>query len=413
MLSASLALRFLRSKKSHGAVNAVALVSIIGVAVATAAIICVLSVFNGFREVLTSKLDSLTPDVVVVPADGKTIADGDSLAGALSELKGVELAVPVVEDQALALWDSHEMPITLRGVDLGAYSKLTLLDSLIIAKEDRASEMLAERDILPSTPAVASIGAVAGLGSPMPGEKVLIFAPRRFGRVNMANPVSSFVVDSVRFSSVYESKRSDFDRDVVIVPIQTARDMFMYDTEASYVALKCARGVDEESLAGIVSANVAPSLKVLTRMESQQDNFRMVNIEKWVTFLLLFFILIVAGFNIVSTLSMLVIEKDRQIRILHALGLSEAKIGSVFAWESAFVTIIGGLAGIVLGISLCLAQQHWGFLKLGGDPGNLILTAYPVKVMLSDLIPTIVPLAIIGGITAFSASSFARRRLRI
>lgn len=410
-LTASLALRFLRSKKSHGAVSAVAIVSIVGVAIATAAIVCVLSVFNGFREVLTSKLDTLTPDVVVRPLRGKTISDGDSLAAALKKVSGVKEAVPMVEDQALALWNSREMPVTLRGVDVDAYRRMTLLDSLVIAEEPATMRAIAEQSGLPTTEAVASVGMVVGIGEPRPGESMMIFAPRRVGRVNLANPVSSFLVDSVRLTQVYEAKRSDFDRDLLIVPIQTARDLFQYDAEASSVIVKGEKGEDSQSLALRVGEAAGPQFVALDRMQSQQDSFRMVNVEKWVTFLLLIFILLIAGFNIVSTLSMLVIEKDRQLGILHALGLSRRGVGRVFAWESFFVTAVGGVAGIVLGVGLCMLQERYGLIRLDGDPTTLILPSYPVKVELTDLLLTLVPIAAIGALTALSASAFARRRL--
>lgn len=411
-LTASLALRFLRSKKSHGAVSAVAMVSIVGVAVATAAIVCVLSVFNGFRDVLTSKLDTLTPDVVVRPIAGKTISDGDSLAAALKSVEGVDAAIPMVEDQALALWQNQEMPVTLRGVDIDAYRRVTLLDSLVIAEEPAAMRILAARGDLPSAEGVASVGMAAGIGSPRPGESLMIFAPKRIGRVNPANPVSSFLVDSVRLTQVYEAKRSDFDRDLLIVPIQTARDLFQYDREASAVVVKGKRGEDSRNLALRVGAAAGPRFVALDRIQSQQDSFRMVNVEKWVTFLLLIFILLIAGFNIISTLSMLVIEKDRQLGILHALGLSPRQVGRVFAWESLFVTALGGIVGIVSGVGLCLLQERYGLLRLGGDPTTLILPSYPVKVEWGDLLLTFLPIAVIGVITAVSASGFARRRLR-
>lgn len=213
-LDALLALRFLRSKKSHGAVSAVAGVSIAGVAVATAAIVCVLSVFNGFRETLTDKLDALTPDITVTPAGGKTIHDGDSLARVLRALPGVKAALPVVEDQALALYEGSEMPVRLKGIDIDAYRNVTALDSLIVAPAAAGAGVKhpGERGR-----AIASIGTAVGLGSPAPGDSLLIFAPKRYGRLNPANPLASFLTDSVRLAAVYEAQQNDFDKNTLIV----------------------------------------------------------------------------------------------------------------------------------------------------------------------------------------------------
>ncbi|MCM1153454.1 MAG: ABC transporter permease [Muribaculum sp.] len=397
-VSALLALRFLGSKKSHGAVSAVTAVSVIGVAVATAAIICVLSVFNGFRDVLYERLDSLTPDVTVMPNAGKSVADGDSLCEAVRKVSGVDIATPVVEDQALILYNSHEMPVKLRGVDMDTYRRITALDSVMIAGD--------------AAQGVASIGTAVSLGSPQPGDVLTLFAPRREGRINLANPASSFFTDSIVLGGVYQAKQSEFDKDILIVPLDMAKDLFQYDSEATRVIVKAGKGVNAAELAERVQTQVGPAFKVLDRGRVQSDNSRMVNIEKWVTFLLLFFIVLIAGFNIISTLSMLVLEKDRQLSILSALGLPERRIGHIFGWESFYVTAIGGVAGILLGLGLCLVQQHFGLLKLSGDPSALIYSSYPVRVVWTDIPLALIPLAVIGLLTALTASSYARRLLK-
>lgn len=406
-LDALLALRFLRSKKSHGAVSAVAGVSIAGVAVATAAIVCVLSVFNGFRETLTDKLDALTPDITVTPAGGKTIHDGDSLARVLRALPGVKAALPVVEDQALALYEGSEMPVRLKGIDIDAYRSVTALDSLTVAPAaagDRATYP-GERGR-----AIASIGTAVGLGSPAPGDSLLIFAPKRYGRLNPANPLASFLTDSVRLAAVYEAQQNDFDKNTLIVPVEVARDIFQYDSEATGIEVTALPGADLDRLRGDVEKAAGSGLKVKDRLESHETNFRMVKIEKWVTYLLLFFILIVAGFNIISTMSMLVLEKQRQLHTLRALGLSSRRIGGVFAWESFYVALTGGVAGIISGLALCLVQQEFGLLKFSGDRSDLILASYPVKVLPIDLLWALLPVLAIGAMTALSAASFAQRR---
>lgn len=402
-LTASLAWRFLRSKKSHGAVSAVAAVAVAGVAVATAAIVCVLSVFNGFKEVLTDKLDSLTPDVTVTAVSGRPITDGDSLLEVVKKVPGVAFATQTVSDQALSISNGAEMPIRLKGVDYEEYRRVVNIDSLIITGTSDGKKPAGKWGI-------PSIGTAFGLGNVQPGENILVFTPRRYGRVNMSNPANAFLTDSVTVAGVFEAKQNDFDKDMLIVPAEIARELFQYDMEATAIEVRAQKGLDASELSDRIEKTVGPQFSVLDRLESHRSNFKMVNIEKWVTYLLLFFIVIIAGFNIISTLSMLVLEKERQLSTLRSMGLSPRSIGSVFAWESFYVALLGGGTGIVLGVSLCLLQQHFGFIKLGGDPTTLILASYPVKVIPSDIIATLVPIAVIGGITALSASGFARKR---
>lgn len=412
-LSAAIAWRYLRSKKSHGAVSAIAAVSVAGVAIATAAIVCVLSVFNGFQTVLSSKLNILTPDVTVTPVRGKTIPDVDSLAQAVSKVEGVDFVMPSVTDKALAIAHGREMPVTLKGVDPALYSRLTKVDSIVMVAE-RTGRVLT--DSLPND-ALVSIGAVMRLGNAHPGDSLMIFLPKREGRINVSNPVSSFVIDSIRVAGVYEAKQSEFDTDMMIVPIQTARDLFQYDDfEATALEVKGKKGVAPELLgekirASLDAGGVGSQYEVKDRLQQQEINFRMIRIEKWVTFLLLFFILVIASFNIISTMSMFVLEKRRSLKTLRALGMSARRIGAVFTWESLYVSLLGGVAGIVLGVALSLAQEHFGLIKIAGDPTGLIMTAYPVHLIWTDLIAAMIPILLIGVATSLIASAFARRKI--
>lgn len=403
-LSARIALRYLCAKKSHSAVGAISAVSICGIAVATAAIICVLSVFNGFKAVISDRLDTLAPDIMVTPAEGKVIGDADSVAQALSEWKEIEAAVPSVLDNALAIYDGHETPIMLKGVDMDRYSEVTAIGRLMI------DSIPAADDKSPDTHGVVSVGLSARLGV-YPGGDLLIFAPRRIGRLNTANPAASFLTDSIFISNVYRANQSDYDENRLIVDLDVARALLQYDTEASAVEIKVSPGADPTAVGEKIEAVSKGTLVAKDRMRQQEMNFRMISIEKWVSFLLLFFILLIASFNIISSLSMLVLEKEKSMSTLLALGMSRKRIGAVFAWESVMVTAVGGSAGIIVGIILCLLQQHFGFIRLQGDPSSLIVTAYPVVVKFTDILVTLVPLAVVGGLTAAITDVFSRSRL--
>lgn len=401
-----IAWRYLWARKSHSVVSVIAAVSIIGVAVATAAIVCVLSVFNGFQEVLSSKLDTLSPQLIVQPTSGKVFANADSLASALNRIDGIDMATPTVTDNALAIYSTHEMPVTLKGVIPEEYDKVTDIRSILKGESEYIETLSPE-----SRPgALLSIGSASQLGAHTLGESLLIFAPRREGRVNMANPANSFLRDSVTFSGYFQSQHSQFDQDFIIVPIEVARDLFQYDSEASAVELRLKPGADITATAEKVRLAAGSGAIVKDRLQQQEINFRMIKIEKWVTFLLLFFILLIASFNLISTLSMLVLEKQQSLRTLRNLGATPSATADIFRWESLLVALLGGISGLILGIGLCLIQQHFGLIRLNGDPSAMIIDTYPVKVVMTDLVAAIVPVVLIGLFTGWIAGRFARSR---
>lgn len=408
-LSAAIAWRYLIAKKTHSAVSAITAVSACGIAVATAAIICVLSVFNGFKSVIAGRLDTLAPDVMVTPAEGKVFASADSLAEVLSSWSEIEIAMPSLLDNALAIYNGHETPVSLKGVDFNRYARLTAVKQLM-DENSRYPETSASTDIFAASPAVLSIGAAARLGA-VEGDGILIFAPRREGRVNTANPAASFLTDSVTATGIYQSNQQEYDDNRVIVDINIARDLLQYDTEASAIEILAAKGADPVALASKIEAELGPRFVAKDRLRQQAMNFRMISIEKWVSYLLLFFILVIASFNIISSLSMLVLDKEKSMHTLAALGMNRRRIGNIFAWESIYVTFAGGICGLILGLTLCLLQQHFGFIKLQGNPGDLVVHAYPVVVKATDILLTAAPILAIGLVTARITAVFARQRL--
>ena len=242
---------------------------------------------------------------------------------------------------------------------------------------------------------------------------MLVFAPKRLGRVNLANPVSSFITDSLSVTGIYRSDQQEYDEDGVIVPIAEARRLLQYDTEASAIEIRLRPGQHGARAAAAIGDRLGPAYVVKDRVRQQEMNFRMISIEKWVSFLLLGFILIIASFNLISSLSMLVIEKEKAIGTFSALGLSRRRIGRIFAWESIYVSLAGGLAGIALGLTLCLLQQHFGLITVSGSPETTIVRAYPVKVLAGDVLATLVPVALIGIATAAITAAFAKSRINI
>ncbi|MCH5229636.1 MAG: ABC transporter permease [Muribaculaceae bacterium] len=403
-LALGIAWRYMVAPKSHGAVSAISIISVAGVAVATAAIVIVLSVFNGFRYHLNARLDTLTPDITVMPAYGKTISSGDSLAKVVGEFPGVALAMPEVADNALIIARAKEMPVKLKGVVPELYSQITSVDSLLLDGTPINAYQPGESSV--------SVGVAQRLGMLSPGDSLFVFAPKRIGRVNIANPASSFLSDSLHISSVFRSLQNEFDENTVICDISTARELFQYDTEATSISLKVKPGENASDVSKVIRDLLGPDFIVKDRLQQQETNFRMVEIEKWITFILLVFILLIASFNIISTLCMIILDKGNSIHTLSFLGLTKGRIGRIFWWESWLVTFWGAFIGLALGLVISLIQEKFSLLKLAGDPESLVMQAYPVKVEWLDLCITLIPVAAIGLVTAWISDLFARSRLK-
>lgn len=427
LTSVRIAWRYLRAEKSHSAVGAIAIVSLVGVAIATAAIVCVLSVFNGFREVLATTLDSSMADVVVLPARGKVLhGNTDSLVKRIEALPEVEAASVVVADNALALVNGHELPVLLKGVEQERFRKVTPIDSAMIDGDMRlrrplsASEQTLYFD--PDLEEFVETGeedrfmGILGAGVAMrlgvyPADGILLFAPRRIGNINSANPAASFLRDSVEVSGVIRTNRPEFDASTIIVDIDVPRRLFQYTTEATSIELKVHGDASKD--AAFIQEALGKEYVVKDRLRQQETNFRMIEIEKWVTFLLLSFILLIASFNAISTLSMLVLDKEPQLPVLRALGMSRRQVADVFAWESIMVTVSGYIAGTAVGIGLCLLQRHFGFIKLAGNPDEMLISVYPVAVDAFDLVMVLLPTIVIGAASAIITARFAKSRIYV
>lgn len=363
-----------------------------GIAVATAALVVVMSVFNGFHSLIESRLSLFDPPLTALPASGKTFAGADSLANALESLDAIAAAYPVVEERALAVMGERQSAVRLYGIPPGLYP---LFDTVCIAG-------VPWRDFYPGVePAVISVGAANELLAPIGTEQLLgLYVPRRVGRINPANPMSAFRSDSVAVSAAFALNQPEYDHDAIFVPLSVARPLLQYTSEATSIYLYPAPGVGEREAMKAAAALIGPDGRLLTRMERRSGSFQIVNIEKWTTFLLLGFILIIASFNIISSLSLLIIEKRDNASTLAALGLTAAAMNRVYLYCGMMITAAGGIAGILIGSILSLCQQHFGWVKLAADPSALSVTAYPVEFHPADLLPIILLIAAIGAATA-------------
>jgi ABC-type lipoprotein release transport system permease subunit len=404
-LPLKIAWRYLVSKKGHQAVNIISIVAVCGVVVATAALICVLSVFNGFRGLIMGRLAMLDPQVAITATVGKAINDADSVITAVSAVPGVERAVPVVEDQALAIYAQMQMPVRLKGVP-DDYNTMNLMDSVIVDGEWRLHDQVSSYGVLGAGPAVRLMVRPEFLGM------VRLYAPQRQGRVNIANPMGAFRADSLFVSGIFQLQQNSYDANLIYVPLDMARELFDYDTQATQIEVKLAPGASEQQVMRGISQTLGDSYQVKNRLMQQLEAYRLVNIEKWMAFLLLAFILVIATFNVISTLSLLIIEKDDSIATLRALGAHDSLISRIFVLQGWLITLVGAITGVVIGLILCLCQQQFGLLRLSGDPANMIVSAYPVEVQWMDVLITLALVAAVGLLTSMVTALIMRRRLR-
>lgn len=403
MVTLRIALRYLLSKKSHSAVNIISIISMAGVAVATVAIVCVLSVFNGFTDLAGSRLSVIDPELKIVPKKGKVIANADSLARAINMIEGVEAAMPTIEEQALVMSWPHQMAVTMRGLPDG-YLRIAPIDQAII---DGEFALMAD-----STPmGVLSVGTAIKIGARPDAEAPMaIYVPRRKGRVNPSNPMSAFRSDSLGVAGVYEIDDAGKDGSTVLVPLSVARQLLEYDAQASAVEIRTAAGSDIERVSDAIRAAIGPDYRVLNRLQQEEQSFRMIEIEKWITFILLAFILLIASFNVISTLSMLMIEKSADMATLRALGARQSMVRRIFIWEGWLISVIGGIAGIIIGVILCLIQQTFGIIKLNGDASQLSITVYPVRVAAADVLVVLALIVFTSLLISLVTTRFAPKK---
>lgn len=402
LLSWRIACRYLLSRKSHNAVNVISIISVAGVAVATAAIVIVMSVFNGFSLLAAMHLSEMDPDAKVLPAFGKTIANADSLASAILQMPEAAAAEPVIEERALAIADGKQMPVIFKGVGL-SYGDVSHIDSLMIDGQRLAYPY--------GSPGMQeSVGVALGLEArPGIAASVDLYAPRRLGRINPANPQASFRHQRFIVTGVFQVNQPEYDNEYVIIPIDEARSLLEYTDECTAIEV-AASGEDSEKAAAAIAKRLGPDYKVLSRGEQEEVAFRMISIEKWVTFLMLAFILVIASFNIISTLSLLVIEKRDNMATLRALGATAGMISGIFMRQGWLITMAGGLAGIVLGSILTLTQQYGHFIKLNGDPSMLTIDSYPVRLEPFDLAIALAAVALVAFAASFSTKLFISKK---
>ncbi|MEG1573921.1 MAG: FtsX-like permease family protein [Bacteroidales bacterium] len=399
-LSFKIAIRYLFSKKSHSSINAISAVSVCGVAVATMAMICTLSVYNGFQEVIATLYSDINPQIEITAKEGKTIDTAISQIAALSEKDWIASVTPIIEDEALAVFGERQIPVTLKGVP-DNYERVSGLNKALI------DGCVAVGDTALSY-AVIGVGVAnnlqVGSGFMSPIE---LYTPRRKAKINMIDPMSSFNKGEVFCSGVFSVSQPEYDDKIIFVPINICRELFDYTTEASSLEIKLISGTNERQAKNDISELLGDGYSVKNRIEQQSQAFSMMQIEKWITLEILSFVLLIAAFNIVGSVSMLIIDKRDNINTLYNMGADSGLISKIFFAEGCLISAIGAAIGLIIGLGISLVQEHFGLLKMGD---TFIVEAYPVKVIWTDIFAVIFIVSLIGFAAAWYPVKYLNSR---
>ena len=400
-----IARRYLFSKKSHNAINVISGISVCGVALATLALVCTLSVFNGFQDLVSNLFTAFDPELKVVPATGKVFDGQDKSIVALRKMPEVALVCESLEDNALVQYQGRQAMAVVKGVE-DNFTELTPIDTILFGKGDLLLHDEVADYAIPGVQLLANLGTGIRFLDPLE-----VYAPKRGAKVNMANPAASFTGGNL-FSSglVFAVNQEKYDGSYILTSLQFARKLFQYTTEVSAVNLKLKPGTDVDAFKRKLEKQLGERFRVLDRYEQQADTFRIMKIEKFISYLFLTFILMIACFNVIGSLSMLIIDKRDDVTTLRNLGASDRQIVRVFLFEGRLISFIGAVAGIVLGVLLCWLQETFGLISLGAS-GSFIVDAYPVSVHWQDVVLVFVTVLAVGFLSVWYPVRYLSRRL--
>lgn len=400
-----IAKRYLFSKKSHNAINIISGISVCGVSLATLAMVCTLSVINGFQDMVATFFTVFDPEIKVTAAMGKTFDVNDDRIKQLRSLPEIAVFTETLEDNAMVQYKDRQMMATIKGVQ-DNFEQLTSIDSVLYGK----GEFILHDEVADYGVIGVELMSVFGTGVQFV-DPLEIYAPRRGEKVNMANPAASFTKEFL-FSPgvVFAVNQQKYDASYILTSLDFARKLFHYDTEVSAVELRLKPNQNITSMKGKIADMLGKDFVVRDRYEQQEDIFRIMEIEKLVSYLFLTFILLIACFNVIGSLSMLIIDKKEDVRTLRNLGADDKLISRIFLFEGRMISMFGAVTGIVLGLILCLIQQKFGLISLGGD-GNFVVDAYPVSVHWGDVLLIFLTVLIVGFLSVWYPVRYLSKRL--
>lgn len=390
-----IARRYLFAKKSHHAINIVSTISVCGVVVATIAMVCTLSVYNGFKGLTTMLFSVFDPDLKITSVEGKVFDPTTEAMQQVCELSEVSRYCGVLQENAIVVYNNRQEISVLKGVDT-TYRDLVLIDSAIIdgsfilIEKDNNNEDFAYYGILGRGMA-HTLEVNAAFSYPLE-----VYMPDRTAPVNIANPARNVIMQDVFIGGVYLANQPVYDEGFMLISIDLLRSMLDYEKEITALEIKLTPNTKVTEVKKKICQLIGEGFTVKDRYEQQEASFKVFQIEKWVTFLMLCFILVLALFNVLGSLAILMIEKEEDVNKLRSMGADNRLINRIFLFEGWMISVLGAVIGVIIGIAFCVLQQQFGFIKLGETTGAFIVDAYPVEVILTDVSIVLVTVITIG-----------------
>ncbi|MCD8165445.1 MAG: FtsX-like permease family protein [Bacteroides sp.] len=400
-----IARRYLFSKKSHNAINIISGISVCGVALATLAMVCTLSVFNGFQEMVATLFTAFDPQLKITSTTGKVFDTKDPLILSIRQLPEIEVCTETLEEYAMVQYKDRQTMAVIKGVE-DNFKELTSIEQILIGSgEFILHDMLVNYGIMGG-----EMTSILGTGIQFI-DPLQIYAPKRGGRVNVANPANAFNTDYI-FSPgvIFAVNQQPYDSNYILTSLSFAREIFDYDTEASAIELKLKKGTSLKSTKQKIRNILGEGYLVQDRYEQQADVFRIMEIEKLISYLFLTFILAIACFNVIGSLSMLILDKKKDVVTLRNMGADQKLIARIFLFEGRMISFFGAFAGILLGVLLCFLQQQFGLITLGGS-GAFLLDAYPVQMHLNDILLIFITVIVVGFLAVWYPVRYFSKRL--
>jgi ABC-type lipoprotein release transport system permease subunit len=389
-----IAWRYLFAKKQFNAIHIITAISSVAVGVVTAAMICVLSVMNGFGVMIEHLFSQFDPDLRITSQSGKSFVISEEKKSKLLELPSINLISESISETALAYFEEKQMPVQLMGVD-SVFGQLTNIENIITDGHYEVFDGAFDRAVLGQ-----GLAWKLGIGVHFIHD-IEVYAPKREGKVNMLRPDVNFNSERCFIAGTFAVNQQKYDENLMLVDINLARRLLEYDTtEVTALQMDVADGYSIRKIKRDIAAILGDGYLIQDRYEQQEDFFRILHVEKFLTTLLLIFILLIATFNGIGSLSMLIIDKQQDIRTLSYLGASDDMIRKIFILEGWMVNSLGALGGVIVGLGICLLQEHLGMLKLGNG-AEYVVSAYPVAVQAGDIALVCMIVLILGVLSSW------------
>jgi lipoprotein-releasing system permease protein len=401
-----IAKRYLFSKKKHNAINIISGISGCGVALATLAMVCTLSVFNGFQDMVASLFTAFDPQLKVSVSEGKVFDAQDPRVAAVCALPEVEVCTQTLEENAMVQYKDRQAMVVLKGVE-DNFEQLTAIDSILYGGgKFQLHDAVVNYGVM-GVDLVSTLGCGIAFVDPL-----RVYLPKRNARVNMANPAASFNRDFLYSPGVvFAVNQQDYDAKYILVPLAFLRQLLDYTHEVSAIELKLKPDANASAVQTHIQQMLGDGFVVQNRYEQQADVFRIMEIEKLISYLFLVFILTIACFNVIGSLSMLILDKKDDVQTLRSLGANDKLISRIFLFEGRLISLFGALAGIVLGLALCFLQQRFGLISLGGGGGTFVVDSYPVSVHAWDVVLVFVTVLAVGFLSVWYPVRYLSKRL--